>query len=100
MKSIGGLPIRNIIKRPARSVALMIIAAFLAFSAFGGTLMVMSLSNGLDSLSMRLGADIVVVPYSATSKVSYDSVIIQGIHEGIQLAQMIILRAIVSIFQT
>ena len=78
MKSIGGLPIRNIIKRPARSVALMIIAAFLAFSAFGGTLMVMSLSNGLDSLSMRLGADIVVVPYSATSKVSYDSVIIQG----------------------
>ena len=78
MKSIGGLPIRNILKKPARSFALMIIAAFLAFSAFGGTLMVMSLSNGLDSLSARLGADIVVVPYSATSKVSYDSVIIQG----------------------
>lgn len=78
MKSVGGLPVRNILKKPLRSAALMIIAAFLAFSAFGGSLMVMSLSNGLDSLSARLGADIVVVPYAATSKVSYDSVIIQG----------------------
>lgn len=78
MKSIKGLPLRNIIKKPVRSVALLVIAAFLAFSAFGGSVMVMSLSNGLDSLSARLGADIVVVPYSATSKVSYDSIIIQG----------------------
>lgn len=78
MKSIHGLPVQNILKKPLRSAALMIIAAFLAFSAFGGSLMVMSLSNGLNSLSARLGADIVVVPYSATSKVSYDSVIIQG----------------------
>lgn len=78
MKSIHGLPVQNILKKPLRSAALMIIAAFLAFSAFGGSLKVMSLSNGLNSLSARLGADIVVVPYSATSKVSYDSVIIQG----------------------
>ena len=78
MKSINGLSFRNIIKKPVRSAALIIIAAFLAFSAFGGSVMVMSLSGGLKSLSARLGADIVVVPYSATSKVSYDSIIIQG----------------------
>ena len=78
MKSINGLSFRNIIKKPVRSAALIIIAAFLAFLAFGGSVMVMSLSGGLNSLSARLGADIVVVPYSATSKVSYDSVIIQG----------------------
>lgn len=78
MRSVYGLPVRSILKKPLRSAALMIIAAFLAFSAFGGSLMVMSLSNGLESLSARLGADIVVVPYSAASKVSYDSVIIQG----------------------
>ena len=78
MKSINGLFFRNIIKKPVRSAALIIIAAFLAFSAFGGSVMVMSLSGGLNSLSARLGADIVVVPYSATSKVSYDSIIIQG----------------------
>ncbi|MBQ1350158.1 MAG: FtsX-like permease family protein [Ruminococcus sp.] len=40
--------------------------------------MVMSLSNGINSLSARLGADIIVTPYAATSQVSYDSVIIQG----------------------
>ena len=78
MKSINGLSFRNIIKKPVRSAALIIIAAFLAFSAFGGSVMVMSLSGGLNSLSARLGADLVVVPYSATSKVSYDSIIIQG----------------------
>lgn len=78
MKSINGITVRNILKKPLRSAALMVIAAFLAFSAFGGSIMVMSLSNGLNALSARLGADIVVVPYSAVSKVSYDSVIIQG----------------------
>lgn len=54
MKSIHGLPVQNILKKPLRSAALMIIAAFLAFSAFGGSLMVMSLSNGLNSLSARI----------------------------------------------
>ena len=78
MRSINSLPLKNIVKKPARSFALILISAFLAFSAFGGTVMVMSLSGGLDSLSARLGADIIVTPYVATSQVSYDSVIIQG----------------------
>ena len=78
MRSINSLPLKNIVKKPARSFALILISAFLALSAFGGTVMVMSLSGGLDSLSARLGADIIVTPYPATSQVSYDSVIIQG----------------------
>ena len=78
MRSINSLPLKNIVKKPASSFALILISAFLALSAFGGTVMVMSLSGGLDSLSARLGADIIVTPYPATSQVSYDSVIIQG----------------------
>lgn len=78
MRSINSLPFKNLVKKPARSFALIFISAFLALSAFGGTVMVMSLSGGLDSLSARLGADIIVTPYAATSQVSYDSVIIQG----------------------
>ena len=78
MRSINSLPLKNIVKKPASSFALILISAFLALSAFGGTVMVMSLSGGLDSLSARLGADIIVTPYAATSQVSYDSVIIQG----------------------
>ena len=78
MRSINSLPIKNLVRKPARSLALIFISAFLALSAFGGTVMVMSLSNGINSLSARLGADIIVTPYAATSQVSYDSVIIQG----------------------
>ena len=78
MRSINSLPIINLVRKPARSLALIFISAFLALSAFGGTVMVMSLSNGINSLSARLGADIIVTPYAATSQVSYDSVIIQG----------------------
>ena len=78
MRSINSLPFKNLVKKPARSFALILISVFLTLSAFGGTVMVMSLSGGLDSLSARLGADIIVTPYAATSQVSYDSVIIQG----------------------
>ena len=78
MRSINSLPIKNLVRKPARSLALIFISAFLALSAFGGTVMVTSLSNGINSLSARLGADIIVTPYAATSQVSYDSVIIQG----------------------
>lgn len=78
MKSFQSLPIINLIKKPVRSVALMILSAFLAISAFGGTIAVMSLQNGIDSLEARLGADIIVEPYEAATKGSFESVILQG----------------------
>ena len=78
MKSIHSLPFVNLIKKPARSIALLILSAFLAVSAFGGSLAVMSLRNGIDSLESRLGADIIVVPYEAATQGSYESVILQG----------------------
>nr|WP_316616950.1 ABC transporter permease [uncultured Ruminococcus sp.] len=78
MKSIKSLPLINLIKKPARSIALLILSAFLALSAFGGSLAVMSLRNGIDSLESRLGADIIVVPYEAATKGSYESAILQG----------------------
>ena len=78
MNSIRTLPIRNLLKKPARSVALMILAAFLSISAFGGAMAVTSLQNGLNALEARLGADIVVVPYEATTKGTVDGVLLQG----------------------
>lgn len=78
MKSFRSLPFVNLIKKPARSIALLILSAFLAVSAFGGSLTVMSLRNGIDSLESRLGADIIVVPYEAATQGSYESVILQG----------------------
>lgn len=78
MKSINGLPLRNLLRRRARSAALLVITAFLALSAFGGSLAVLSLQNGLNSLEARLGADIIVVPYEATTQTSIESIILQG----------------------
>lgn len=78
MKSFRSLPFVNLIKKPARSIALLILSAFLSVSAFGGSLAVMSLRNGIDSLESRLGADIIVVPYEAATQGSYESVILQG----------------------
>ncbi|MBR1732105.1 MAG: ABC transporter permease [Ruminococcus sp.] len=78
MKSVKSLPLRNLIKRPSRSIALLILSAFLAISAFGGSVLVSSLQNGLQSLEDRLGADIIVVPSEATAHGEYESVILKG----------------------
>ena len=61
--TFSSLPFITVLGKKGRSVALFIFAAVLAFSLFGGALILTSLRNGLYSLELRLGADIVVVPY-------------------------------------
>ncbi|MBR1691741.1 MAG: FtsX-like permease family protein [Lachnospiraceae bacterium] len=79
MKKITkSLSYRNLVKRPARSIALMLLAAFLSFSVFGGTIIVGSLRSGLSSLQDRLGADIMVVPYEAATKSDLENIVLQG----------------------
>ena len=74
----SGLPIKNLLRRPGRTVALVLLTAFLALSVFGGSIVVSSLRSGLDSLQARLGADIVVLPSSARSKVDFQELLLQG----------------------
>ena len=74
-----GLAIRNIRRKPFRSVTLILLSAFLAFSIFAGSLVVMSLQNGLKSYEARLGADVVVVPAEAGLKGGLESILLQGI---------------------
>ena len=64
------LPLANLKRHMGRTTGLAAIVALLAFALYGGSLLVMSLQNGLESLEARLGADIVVAPYSA--KTQYD----------------------------
>ncbi len=78
MKKIGYLAYKNIMKRPVRTTALVLLAAILALSIFSGTVVVKSLSNGFDSLENRLGADIMVVPYEATTKQKLENIVLQG----------------------
>lgn len=72
------LPVRNLAGKPVRTALLMLLTALLAAAVLAGTLLVGSLRTGLNALEARLGADVMVVPYEATSKSSVESIILQG----------------------
>ena len=78
MISIKKLPLINLRRRPGRTIALVLLTAFLGLSVFGGSVIVMSLRQGLSSLENRLGADIIVVPSEAQSKASFKNMLLQG----------------------
>jgi len=69
---------RNLVKRPVRSIALCLLAAVLSAVLFAGTCTVQSLENGFRAMEMRLGADIMVVPYAAISKKNFDNAVLLG----------------------
>ncbi len=77
MKSCS-LPLKNLIRKPGRTMALALLTAFLALAVFGGSVVVLSLRSGLDSLEARLGADIILVPSEAQSKMSFQNMFLQG----------------------
>ena len=72
------LAYKNCIRRPKRSILLMLMSMVLCFSILAGTLVNMGLNNGLKSLETRLGADIMIIPDSAVAKKSFDNIILQG----------------------
>ena len=72
------LALNNLVRRPGRTLALALLSAFLSLAVFGGSVMVLSLRSGLHSLEARLGADIIVVPSQAQSKVSFQNMFLQG----------------------
>ena len=74
----SSLPLINLCGKKTRSLALFVFAILLSFSIFGGALILSSLRRGLKSLEMRLGADIIVVPYEARTKLSADTILNQG----------------------
>ena len=76
--NIRKLPFTNLLRKPGRTIALVLLTALLALSVFGGSVVVMSMQRGLKSLESRLGADIIVVPSSAQSKVSFKNMLLQG----------------------
>lgn len=78
MKLTKSLPFKNIAGKPVRSAVLIILTALLSFGLFAGSITVSGLRTGLSSLENRLGADIMVVPYSATTKSNFDNIVLQG----------------------
>lgn len=56
------LAFSNLVRRPFRTAALMFLVSVLSFALFAGSLITLSLQDGTDELSKRLGADLLVVP--------------------------------------
>ena len=73
------LPFANLRYRMGRTVGLAVLVALLALIAYGGALVVSSMQNGLASLEARLGADVVVAPMTAKSKVDLEKVMVDGV---------------------
>lgn len=77
MSFMSKLPLKNLLKKPSRTAALLLLSVFLAFSVFSGSVIVSSLRRGLNSLQARLGADVIAVP--AKAKSDLEAILIQGV---------------------
>ncbi len=62
------IALNNLRRKSRRSAALIFLVALFAFMLFSGSILIKSLENGLNSLSDRLGADIMAVPYGYEAK--------------------------------
>ena len=56
------LAFANVRRKPMRTVGLAIIVAVFAFALFCGSMLTQSLKSGIESMSGRIGADLMVVP--------------------------------------
>jgi putative ABC transport system permease protein len=63
-----GLSIKNLRAKPVRTACLAVVVAILAFTLFGGSIIALSLRQGLDTMAKRFGADLMVVPEGASGK--------------------------------
>ena len=78
MSMKNSYPLKNLQRRPGRTAALMLLSVFLTFAILGGSLLISGMKTGLSSLENKLGADIMVVPYEATTKADLNGMILQG----------------------
>lgn len=53
---------KNIVNKPSRAIPMMMLTGILCFVIFVSSFLIISLKNGISSLSDRMGADIIVVP--------------------------------------
>jgi putative ABC transport system permease protein len=62
------LSLENLKARPVRTACLVIAAAILAFTLFGGSILALNLRQGLAAVTKRFGADLMVVPAGTSEK--------------------------------
>jgi putative ABC transport system permease protein len=66
--STGILSLKNLRAKPVRTACLVMAAAILAFTLFGGSNFALNLRQGLATMTKCFGADVMVVPERAGEK--------------------------------
>jgi putative ABC transport system permease protein len=64
----GLVSLENLKARPVRTACLVVVAAILACTLFGGSILALNLRRGLDTMTKRFGADLMVVPEGSSEK--------------------------------
>ncbi|MDR0636400.1 MAG: ABC transporter permease [Treponema sp.] len=64
----GALSLKNLKARPVRTACLAVVVSILAFTLFGGSILTLNLSRGLDAMTKRFGADLMVVPKGTSAQ--------------------------------
>jgi putative ABC transport system permease protein len=64
----GSLSLKNLRAKPVRTACLFVVVAILASTLFGGSIFALNLRQGLDTMTKRFGADLMVVPEGASEK--------------------------------
>ncbi|MDR2070859.1 MAG: ABC transporter permease, partial [Treponema sp.] len=72
----GAVSLKNLKARPIRTACLVVVVSILAFTLFGGSLLALNLRQGLDTMTKRFGADLMVVPAGSSEKAQ--SILLRG----------------------
>jgi putative ABC transport system permease protein len=67
-RTIGAVSWENLKAKPVRTACLMAVVAVLAFVLFGASILFLNLRQGLTTMAMRFGADLMVVPEGNAQK--------------------------------
>ncbi|MDR2313448.1 MAG: ABC transporter permease [Spirochaetaceae bacterium] len=72
----GLLSLKNLKAKPVRTACLVIVAAILSCTLFGGSILALNLRQGLAAMTKRFGADLMVVPAGTSEKAQ--SILLRG----------------------
>ena len=64
----AALSLANLKAKPVRTACLIVVVAILAFAIFGGSIIALNLRQGLNVMTKRFGADLMVVPQGTAEK--------------------------------
>ena len=62
------MSLENLKAKPVRAACFVTVAAILAFTLFGGSILTLNLRQGLAAMTKRFGADLMVVPAGSSEK--------------------------------